>query len=113
MWNEELVKHVQIHDTGNGRLHEEAGTVHSSCAMGAKYVHLWAVTNMFQGDKWIFTAPDPAVVGIDLITDMKRALSTENYKVQESLIILYLMKHLHTEFLTNHLICICRVLNDG
>jgi hypothetical protein len=27
-------------------------------AEGAK--HLWAVTNMFQGDTWISAAPDPA-----------------------------------------------------
>jgi hypothetical protein len=33
--------------------------------------------NMFQGDTWIFAVPDPAVVGIDLTTDMKRALITE------------------------------------
>jgi hypothetical protein len=33
---------------------------------------------MFQGDTWIFAVPDPAVVDIDLITDMKRALITEN-----------------------------------
>jgi hypothetical protein len=34
---------------------------------------------MFQRDTWIFAAPDPAVVGIDLTTDMKCALITENY----------------------------------
>jgi hypothetical protein len=32
--------------------------------------------NMFLGDTWVFVAPDPAVVGIDLTTDMKRALIT-------------------------------------
>jgi hypothetical protein len=53
--------------------------------------------------------PDPVIVG----TDMKHALITENYRVQNSLIILYPMKHLHTEFITNHLICIRKVLNDG
>jgi hypothetical protein len=52
---------------------------------------------MFQGDRWIFAAPDPAAVGIDLITDMKRALITENYGVPKSLIVVYPMKHLHTE----------------
>jgi hypothetical protein len=31
-----------------------------------KHLHLWAVTNMFQGDTWIFAAPDPVVVGIDM-----------------------------------------------
>jgi hypothetical protein len=41
----------------------------------------FAVTNMFQGDMWIFAAPDPAVVGIDLITDMKRTFITESYRV--------------------------------
>jgi hypothetical protein len=45
-------------------------------AEGAKHFHLWAVTNMFQEDAWIFAAPDPAVVGIDLTTDMKRAFIT-------------------------------------
>jgi hypothetical protein len=48
---------------------------------------------MFQGDTWIFAVPDPAVVGIILTTDMKRALITENYGVQKSLIILYPMKY--------------------
>jgi hypothetical protein len=38
---------------------------------------------MFQGGMWIFAAPDPAVVGIDSTTDMKRALTTENYEVQK------------------------------
>jgi hypothetical protein len=102
VWNEELLEHVQIHDTSNGHLHKE-GAVHSFFAEGAKQIHLWAVMNMFQQDTWIFTAPDPAVVGNDLTTNMKRALITENYP----------MKHLQTEFLTNHLICIHKVLNDG
>jgi uncharacterized membrane protein len=31
---------------------------------------------MFKGDTWIFAAADPAVVGIDLATDMKCALNT-------------------------------------
>jgi hypothetical protein len=61
LWNEELLEHVQIHDTGNGRLHEEEGPINSFCAEGAKYVHLWAVINMLQEDTWIFAAPDPAV----------------------------------------------------
>ena len=113
LWNEELLEHVQIHDTGNGRLHEEEGAVHSFFAEGAKHVHLWAITNMFQGGTWIFAAPDPAVVGIDSTTEMKRALITENYGVQKFPIVLYPLKHLHTEFLTNHLICIRKVLNDG
>ena len=68
---------------------------------------------MFQGDTWIFAAPDPAVVGIDSTTDMKHALITENYGAQKIPIVLYPLKHLHTEFLTNHLICIRKVLNDG
>jgi hypothetical protein len=42
-------------------------------AEGANHVHLWPVMNMFQGDTWTFAAPDPAVVGADLTTDMKRA----------------------------------------
>jgi hypothetical protein len=61
----------------------------------AQHVHLWAVTNIFQEDTWIFATPDPAVVGIDLTTDMKRALITENYGFQKSLIVLYPMKRLH------------------
>jgi hypothetical protein len=48
-------------------------------------------------------------VGIDL----KRALITENYGVQKSLIVLYPTKYLHTEFLTNLLICIRKVLILG
>jgi hypothetical protein len=31
---------------------------------------------MFKGDTWIFADTDPAVVGIDLTTGMKRALIT-------------------------------------
>jgi hypothetical protein len=42
--------------------------VHSFFAEGAKHAHLWAVTNMFQGDTRIFTALDPAIVGLDLVT---------------------------------------------
>jgi hypothetical protein len=42
------LEHVQIHDTGNGRLHEEEGVVHSFFAEGAKHVHLLDVTNMLQ-----------------------------------------------------------------
>jgi hypothetical protein len=44
---------------------------------------------------------------------MKRALIPENHGVQKSLIVLYSMKHLHTEFITSHLICMRKVLNDG
>jgi hypothetical protein len=50
-----------MHDTGNGHLHEE-GAVHSFPAEGTKHIHLWAVTNMFQGDMQIFAPSDPAVV---------------------------------------------------
>jgi hypothetical protein len=75
--NEELLEHVQIHDTGNGRLHEEERSLHFSFAEGAKHVHLWAVTNLFQGDMWIFAAADPTVV----TTEMKRASITENFGV--------------------------------
>jgi hypothetical protein len=89
------LEHVQIHDTSNGRLHGEEGAVHSSFAEGAIHVHLWAVTNMFQEDTWIFTSPDPADVDIDFTTDMKRVLFSENYGVWKSLIALYQMKHLH------------------
>jgi hypothetical protein len=32
---------------------------------------------VFQGNKWIFAAPDPVFVGTDLATDKKRALITE------------------------------------
>jgi hypothetical protein len=79
---------------------------YSFFAEGAKHVHLWSVMNMFQEDTWILAAPEPAV-------DMKCAVITENYRVQTSLILLYPMKHLHTKFLTNHLICIHKVLNNG
>jgi hypothetical protein len=51
---------------------------------------------MFQGGPWIFAAPNPAIVDIDLTNDMKRALITENYGVQKSLIVLYPMEDLHT-----------------
>jgi hypothetical protein len=68
LWNEELLEHVQTHDTSNGCLHEEKG------AKEAKHVHLLALTNMFQEDTWIFAAPNPAVVDID----MKRALITDS-----------------------------------
>jgi hypothetical protein len=78
------LNHVEIHDTGDGRLHEE-GAVQSFSAESAKHVHIWAVMNMFQGVTWTFVAPDPAVVLIDLVTDMKSALITENYGVQKSL----------------------------
>jgi hypothetical protein len=64
-----------MHDTGNGHLHEED----SFCAEGTKYVHLWAVTNMYQVDTWIFVAPDPAVVGIDLTNDKKRLITSPNH----------------------------------
>ncbi|PNF39616.1 hypothetical protein B7P43_G05680 [Cryptotermes secundus] len=57
IFNEELSEHVQIYDTGNGHLHEEEGAIHSFFAEGAKHVRLWAITNMFQGDTWIFAAP--------------------------------------------------------
>jgi hypothetical protein len=73
---------------GNGRLNEE-GAVHFLFAGGAKRVHLLAVMKMFQEDRKIFAPPDPAVVDIDLTTDMKRALITENYGVQKTLIVLY------------------------
>jgi hypothetical protein len=81
LWNVEVLEHVQIHDTGNGRLHEEKGAVHSFFAEGAKHVQLWAVTNMFQEDTWICAAPDPTVVGIDLTTGMKCTLSIYTFKV--------------------------------
>jgi hypothetical protein len=58
---ESLYKFIQRTCTGNGRLHEEEGTVHSFLSKGSKHVHLWAVTNMFQEDTWIFAVPDPAV----------------------------------------------------
>jgi hypothetical protein len=89
----ELLAHVQIYDTGNSRIHEEEGAVQSFFAEGAKHVHLWAVTNMFQGVTWIFAAPDPAVVGIVLTNDMKAAFITENCGVQKSLIVFYLMRN--------------------
>jgi hypothetical protein len=101
-----------MNDTCNGHLHEDEEAVHSFFAEGAKRFHRWAVTNIFQEDTWIFAAPDPAVVGIGLTTDMKRAFITENYGVQKSLIVLYPMKHLYTESHPNHFIVIRKVLND-
>jgi hypothetical protein len=68
--------HVQIHDTGNGHLHEVEEAMHSFFAESAKHFHLWAATIMFQADTWIFDAPNPAVVGIDLVFCVKRALIT-------------------------------------
>jgi hypothetical protein len=62
------LEHVQIHDTGN------------TLAL------LRAVRNMFQGDTWIFTAPDPVAMGIHHTTDMKCVLIIDNYGVQKSLI---------------------------
>jgi hypothetical protein len=85
------LEHVQIHDTGNGCLHEEEVALHFFFAESAKRVQHWAVTNMFQGDSWIFAAPDPAVVGIDLTTNIKRDFITEHYGVQKDLVVLYLM----------------------
>jgi hypothetical protein len=63
---------------------------------GRKVLSLWAVTNMFQGETWIFAAPNLAVVGIDFTTDMKCALITESYGVQKSLIVLYPIKYLQS-----------------
>jgi hypothetical protein len=57
-------------------LHHHLHIVDSFFGVGAKHVHLWTVTNMFQRDTRIFAAPNPAVVGIDLTTDMRRALIT-------------------------------------
>jgi hypothetical protein len=82
--------------TGNGRFHEEERAVHSFFAEGAKHVHLWTVTNIFQKVTWIFAAPDLAVVVTDLTTNMRRVLFTENYGIQKSLIVLYPTKHLHS-----------------
>jgi hypothetical protein len=104
------LEHVLIHDTGNGCLREKKGP-DSFFADGAKHVHLWAVTNMFQEATWIFAVPDPT--GVGLATVMKRAPITENYGDRKSLIVLYSVKHLHIEFIANHLICIRKVLNDG
>jgi hypothetical protein len=64
---------------------EKKGAIHSFFAEDAKHVHLWAVMNIFQRDTYIFAAPHRAVVGIDLATNMKCALITENYGVQKSL----------------------------
>jgi hypothetical protein len=58
--DEELLVHVQIHDTGNDHFHVEEGAVHSLFAKDTRHVHLWAVTNMFKEDMWIFADLDPA-----------------------------------------------------
>jgi hypothetical protein len=52
-----------------------------TCSQYLATRYVWAVRNTFQGGKWIFAALNPAVVGIDLTIDMKRALITENYGV--------------------------------
>jgi hypothetical protein len=68
--------HVQIHDTGNRRLHEEEGAVHCFFSEGAKHVQLWAITNNFQGGTWIFAAPNPAMT-----SDMLRSVWKDvNYR---------------------------------
>jgi hypothetical protein len=36
-----------VHDTGNGRINEEGGAVHTFFAKGEKHVHVWAVSKMF------------------------------------------------------------------
>jgi hypothetical protein len=77
-WNEELLEQIQMHDTCDGCLREEKEGVVHSFAEGAKYVRLWAVTNMLQGYTWICAAPDLTVVGIDLTTDTKHALIVGN-----------------------------------
>jgi hypothetical protein len=49
LWNEELLKHVQIHDTGNGRLHEEKGAVRYFSADGPKlavFYYIMTVQNV-------------------------------------------------------------------
>jgi hypothetical protein len=56
-----------------------------------------------------FAAPDSTVVGVDLTTDTKRTAITEKYRVQKSLVVLYPMRHMHT----NHLICIREISNYG
>jgi hypothetical protein len=86
LWNKELLEHVQIHDTDDCRIHEEEEALHSFFAEGAKQDYIWAVANMCQGDTWVFAAPDPAGIGIDLTADMKRALITDNYGVKKSLL---------------------------
>jgi hypothetical protein len=74
------LEHLQIHDTGNGLLHEE-GAIYSVVTKGEVHAHLRAVTNMLQGDTWFFTVPYPAILSIDLTTAMKLALIAENYGV--------------------------------
>ncbi|KDR14868.1 hypothetical protein L798_11008 [Zootermopsis nevadensis] len=77
--NEELLENVQIHDAGNGLLHEKEGAVHFIFAEGSKHVNISIVTNMFQEGTWIFTTPSPAVVGVDLTSEMERVFVTEIY----------------------------------
>jgi hypothetical protein len=43
----------------------------------------------------MFRSPDPAVVNINLTTDMKHVPITDNFGVQKFLNVLYQMKHLH------------------
>jgi hypothetical protein len=58
-----------------------------------------------KGNTWIFAAPYPAVVGIDLTTGMKRAIITENYGGQKSIIVLYPLKHLLTISVPGKTLC--------
>jgi hypothetical protein len=56
MWSEELMEHVQIHDTSIGRLQEEEEAIHSFFAEGAKHVHIWAVTNFSRKTRGFYIA---------------------------------------------------------
>jgi hypothetical protein len=88
------LEHAQIHDTGNGRLHEGEGAVYS--LLRAQNTFTFGLSAIYSKETRIFAAPDPAVVVMDLTTAMKRSLITENYGVQKSLIVLYVKKHLHS-----------------
>jgi hypothetical protein len=78
------LEHIKIYDVGNGRLHEEVA--YTLSLLRAQNTFTFGLSrNMFQEDSWIFAIPDPAVVSIDLTTDMKLDVITENYGVQESL----------------------------
>jgi hypothetical protein len=56
LWNEQLLERVQIHDTGNGRIHEE-GAVRSFLGEGAKHVQISNSITSAHKETWIKRKP--------------------------------------------------------
>jgi hypothetical protein len=82
--NEELLEHVQIHDTGNNR-----------SLLRAQNTFTFGLSRTCSRETRGFSLPQI------LTTAIKFAFITENDGVQKSLIVLYPMKHLRTEFVTS------------